>query len=182
MRVSSMFVLFLTLALSGCAWFGGETAEPSPAVQAESSAVGVDSQAGKGTAVQEKQSSQKAKASTKRKAGAKSEDTIRAELDSVGRKLVRQASRTVMPSKSSKQVKKVNKEYVASYVEIDTDDVSTEMRPGSAGQYVGVVRYLERMYECRGKSKKAALSATCEQIRSRGVRELIRYDGKAWQY
>ena len=67
-------------------------------------------------------------------------------------------------------------------MEIDTVNVTTEMRPGSKGQYVGVVRYQEKVYECRGKSRQAALGAQCVQTRSRRLSELIRYDGRAWQY
>ena len=114
--------------------------------------------------------------------GPKSEAEISAELNTVGHKLAAQAARTVMPSKASKEVRKDGKDYVASYVEVDATNLTTELRPGAKGQYVGFIRYLEKVYECRGASKKEALSAPCQQVRTRRLNELIRYDGKAWQF
>ena len=55
------------------------------------------------------------------------------------------------------------------------------MRKGARG-YVGFIRYSEQVYECRGASKSGALSAPCEKIKTRNLNEMIRYDGKKWQY
>lgn len=170
-------VLMLGLLLGGCAWMEGSNAGgPESAAPAEEAA------ASDVMGTTDTPSGAKASSDTKAARSSKKEATVRAELDKVGRKLAAQAARTVMPSKSSKQVKQRNKEYVATYVEIDASNVSTEMRPGTGGQYVGVVRYQEKIYECRGKSRAAALKAQCDQIRSRRLSELIRYDGKKWQY
>ena len=167
-------VLMLGLLLGGCAMLeennanGRESAAPvEDAATPEAAAMPAAKKAAPG----------------KKSAGAsKKEAAVRAELDKVGHKLAAQAARTVMPSRSSKQVKQRGKEYVATYVEIDSKNVTTEMRPGTGGQYVGVVRYQEKIYECRGKNRAAALKAQCEQVRSRRLSELIRYDGKRWQY
>jgi hypothetical protein len=113
--------------------------------------------------------------------GAKTEAAIRAELETTGRKLTAQAARTLRPSKDEKEVKKEGNEFVATYLEVDVATLSTEMRPGSsAGHYVGFVRYQERIFECRGASRQAALSAPCKNLKNRRINELIRYDGKAW--
>ena len=112
------------------------------------------------------------------------DDVVGAELllgDKTGQSLVGRASRTVMPSKAHKEVRKVGKEYVATYVEVDTDSLTTEVRKGARG-YVGFIRYSEHVYECRGASKSAALSAPCEKIKTRNLNEMIRHDGKKWQY
>ena len=101
----------------------------------------------------------------------------------VGHRLVAQASRTVMPSKASKEVRQDGKDFVASYVDVDPNEVTTEMHPSNAGQYVGYVRYQEKMMECRGKSRKEAITtASCQQVKARNINELIRYDGSTWQY
>ena len=101
----------------------------------------------------------------------------------VGNRLAAQAARTVMPSKSSKEVRQDGKDYVASYVDVDASNVTTELRPGAAGQYVGFVRYQERVMECRGKNKQEAITtASCQQVKARNINELIRYDGSTWQY
>ena len=110
-----------------------------------------------------------------------SQSKLEADLYKTGQSLVGRASRTVMPSKAHKEVRKVGKEYVATYVDVDTDSLTTEVRKGARG-YVGFIRYAEHVYECRGASKSAALSAPCEKIKTRNLNEMIRYDGKKWQY
>ena len=110
-----------------------------------------------------------------------SQSKLEADLYKTGQSLVGRASRTVMPSKAHKEVRKVGKEYVATYVEVDTDSLTTEVRKGPRG-YVGFIRYSEHVYECRGASKSGALSAPCEKIKTRNLNEMIRYDGKKWQY
>lgn len=86
--------------------------------------------------------------------GAKSEAEISAELDRVGHKLALQASRTVMPSKASKEVRKDGKDYVASYVEVDTSNVTTELRPGASGQYVGFIRYRKKFMNAAAPARR----------------------------
>lgn len=161
-------VLACGLALtSGCALFGGDTdsgAEVSAPARTEAA----------GT---EKATKSEASSSLK------GEARIRADLEVTGRELVGRAARTVMPSKASKSVRKQGGEYVASYVEVDQEHVSTDMRPGKSGQYVGFIRYSEHEYECRGKSRQDALKGNqCERVRTRNLNEMIRYDGKKWQF
>lgn len=192
MRIFLALILTLGLAAGGCAWFSGESAtsaettvaqaqeqtaapEPAPAPAQEAPA---KSPASKAKAEKAAKKAPAAKASK----GAKSEEEIRASLEVVGRKLAAQASRTVMPSKAAKEVRKDGNGFVATYVEVDAQNVTTELRPGTKGQYVGFIRYQEKIYECRGASKQAALSAPCEQTRARRLNELIRYDGRSWQY
>ena len=92
------------------------------------------------------------------KAAPVSQSKLEADLYKTGQSLVGRASRTVMPSQAHK-----------------------EERKGARG-YVGFIRYAEHVYECRGASKSAALSAPCEKIKTRNLNEMIRYDGKKWQY
>ncbi|MBO4301635.1 MAG: translation initiation factor 2 [Desulfovibrio sp.] len=190
MRFLLTFVLIMGVATSGCAMFGGSSetssspqpVEPAssvePASEVEPAPV-VKAEAKKGK--KEKKSKKTEKSSQKSK---KTEAEIAAELDKVGHKLAAQASRTVMPSKASKEVRKVGQEYVATYVDVDANNVRTELRPSSkAGQYVGSVRYQEKVMECRGASKQAALGSTnCRQVKTRNLNELIHYDGSSWQY
>ena len=182
------FLLTFGLTASGCAWFGGdassteaaitpahpeEAAEPAPAPEPPAT--------GKAATKADKKA---AKAADKKPSakGAKTEAQIAAELETVGRKLVAQAGRTVVPSKAKKDVRQVDKDFVASYVEVDESTISTELRPGASGQYVGFVRYKENVYECRGASRQAALAAACQQVKARRINELIRYDGTSWQF
>lgn len=192
MRIFLALILTLGLATGGCAWFSSSDSSDTqtPATQPEDQVAASEAAPepapakaapgkSKSKAKAEKAAPQKSGKASK---GPKSEAEISAELNTVGHKLAAQAARTVMPSKASKEVRKDGKDYVASYVEVDATNLTTELRPGAKGQYVGFIRYLEKVYECRGASKKEALSAPCQQVRTRRLNELIRYDGKAWQF
>ena len=193
MRNMLACILALGLATGGCAWFGGDTdqkdvppaqpqeqtAAPAPAPDASAPTKAGKKVDAKATKAEKSAKTAKAKGG---KSAPKSEAQIAAELDMVGKRLAAQAARTVVPSKAEKQVRQQGKEYVASYVDVYTGNVSTELRPGAKGQYVGFVRYHENVFECRGKSRKEALTASCDQVKSRRLNELIRYDGSSWQY
>lgn len=190
MRMILALIVVLGLATGGCAWFGSasssekQPAQPQPQVAAEEAApapeVPVKTKA-KGKSAKKVEKKAEKKASGKKVV--KTEAQIAAELDMVGHKLAAQAARTVMPSKASKEVRGDGKEFVASYVDVDAANVTTEMRPGANGQYVGFVRYQEKVMECRGKTRQAAMvAAPCEQVKARNLNELIRFDGSSWQY
>ena len=164
--------LVLCLALSGCGLFGGDSGSADPVMEVEQN--GDAPQAEPAVA---------AKPEKKASSNLKGEARIAADLQVTGEQLVGRAARTVMPSKASRSVRKVGKEYVANYIEVDQSSVSTDMRPGSKGQYVGFIRYSEYEYECRAATRQEALSTSqCERIRTRNLNELIRYDGKKWLF
>lgn len=167
----------LTFMCAGCAWlgFGDDSSDTnSTAVKAEP----VQQESGAAEAAADPKP---AVAAGKAAKGAKSEAQIRQELDAMGKKLVNQSARTLLPNKANKDVKKVGGEWVATYYNVDTNNIRTEMRPGANGQYVGFIRYQEEIMQCRGATREAALSAPCVKTGARRLNELIRYDGKAWQ-
>ena len=192
MRKILALILAMGLTTGGCAWFGGssseevkpaqpqeQTAAPEPAPAPVAPAKDAKGK-GKTKAKAEKPAEVKPVASKK---GAKTEAQVAAELTMVGNKLAAQAARTVMPSKASREVRQDSKGFVASYIEVDASNVTTELRPGTSGQYVGFIRYQEKVMECRGKTKQEAITtASCEQVKARNLNELIRYDGSVWQY
>lgn len=170
--------LALCLGMSGCGLFGGDAADSDPAIAVEH-----EGEAPKAEPAVEQPAPAPAKKEGKSSASLKGEARIKADLDVTGKQLVARAARTVMPSKASRSVRKDGKDYVATYVEVDQNNVTTELRPGSKGQYVGFIRYSEYEYECRAATRKEALSTNqCERIRTRNLNELIRYDGKKWQF
>lgn len=174
-HVLTPLALVLCLGLSGCGLFGGDSGSTDP-VAADKQAEAAQAE----SAAAEKAEPAAAKVSS---AGLKGEARIRADLQVTGQQLVGRAARTVMPSKTSRSVRKVGKEYVASYIEVDQSNISTEMRPGSKGQYIGFIRYSEYEYECRAATRQEALTTKqCERIRTRNLNELIRYDGKKWLF
>ena len=192
MRKILALILTMGLASGGCAWFGGsssdevkpaqpqeQTAAPEPAPAPEAPAKDVKGK-GKAKTKAEKPADVKPAASKK---VVKTEAQVAAELNMVGNRLAAQAARTVMPSKASKEVRQEGKDHVATYIEVDASNVTTELRPGTSGQYVGFIRYQEKVMECRGKTKQeATTTASCEQVKARNLNELIRYDGSTWQY
>ncbi|WP_300802366.1 translation initiation factor 2 [uncultured Desulfovibrio sp.] len=164
--------LVLCLALSGCGLFGGDSGSADPVMEVEQNGDAPQAEPAVADKPEKKASS-----------NLKGEARIAADLQVTGEQLVGRAARTVMPSKASRSVRKVGKEYVANYIEVDQSSVSTDMRPGSKGQYVGFIRYSEYEYECRAATRQEALSTSqCERIRTRNLNELIRYDGKKWLF
>ena len=184
MRKILALILAMGLTTGGCAWFGGssseevkpaqpqeQTAAPEPAPAPVAPAKDAKGK-GKTKAKAEKPAEVKPAASKK---VVKTEAQVAAELTMVGNKLAAQAARTVMPSKASREVRQDSKGFVASYIEVDASNVTTELRPGISGQYVGFIRYQEKVMECRGKTKQeATTTASCEQVKARNLNELIR--------
>lgn len=185
MRKIVMAVAILGLMCNGCAWLGfGDDSEASttttPAQNPETKAE-EPTQAPEEVKSEPVKKGKKTTAKTAKK-GAKTEAQIKAELDQKGHQLAAQSARTLMPNKAHKEVKKVGDQWVATYVEVNPNNVTTELRPGSsAGLYVGFIRYQEHVMECRGATREAALKASCAQVRTRNLNELIHYDGRQWQ-
>lgn len=183
MRKLFVAIAVLGFMCNGCAWLGfGDDESTTTVAQAEPAheePVAKEEPKVKEKPAKAKTAKKAAKASSKK--GAKSEAEIKAELDRMGHKLASQSARTLLPNKANKEVKKVGNQWVATYINVDTKNVTTELRPGANGQYVGFIRYQEEIMQCKGDTKQAALSAPCQKTGSRRLNELIRYDGKAWQ-
>jgi LysM repeat protein len=111
-------------------------------------------------------------------------EKVKLELANVGKTLVNNAARTIMPNAKAKAVAPGDSGgYVASYVVVDTSDIRTEVIPSAeSGKYVGSIRYVENLYECPGKSKAEALQAECRVVRSRRINELVRYEKGKWHH
>lgn len=189
MRKLAVCAVVLGLLGGGCSWLGfgddssttaaaSEAAPPvETAAEPDPAPAPTKATAAKTTA----KTTAKAAKAAKAVKGAKSEAQIQAELDQMGKKLASQSARTLLPNKANKDVKQVGGQWVASYIEVRPEEVRTQLRPGSSGQYVGSIRYAEHFMECRGATRQEALKAPCHEVRSRNLNELIRYDGKQWQ-
>lgn len=180
MRKLAVCAVVLGLLGGGCSWlgFGDDSSTTAAATQAEPAPRAEP--AAPEAAPAPKQVAA-AKTAAKAVKGAKTEAQIQAELDQMGKKLASQSARTLLPNKANKEVKQVGGQWVASYIEVRPEEVRTQLRPGSSGQYVGSIRYSEHFMECRGATRQEALKAPCQEVRSRNLNELIRYDGKQWQ-
>lgn len=178
--MQKLCVLACALILSGCAWLGfGDDSDTVSTQETQAAEMTPDTGAAAEPAAAEP--APKAAKAARPAKGAKNEAKIKAELDAMGKKLAAQSARTLLPNKSKPEYRQAGGEWIASYIDVDTNHVTTEMRPGANGQYVGIIRYQERFMECRGATKQAAINGACRQVRSRNLSELIRYDGKVWQ-
>lgn len=188
MRKFLLALIALAFINTGCAWLGfgddSETTaetiteepkveETAPVKEAETKAAPAKKEAVQNTVAK--------KTTAKAARGSKSESQIKAELDKMGHKLAAQSARTLLPNKANKEVKQRGGQWVATYIEVDPTQVTTELRPGANGQYVGFIRYQEKIMECHGNTRQQALTANCSHVRSRNLNELIRYDGHEWQ-
>lgn len=109
---------------------------------------------------------------------------VKAKLDAFARAHVNRCNATLVPCRTAMSVKQENGRYVARYLEVDPDTLTTEIyaskSPGC--QYVGHIVYLEKVYESIGKTKNEAQNGAFKPIKARRIRELTRYDKGAWQY
>lgn len=184
------------LTLSGCGLFGGNDAASTTEEQVMPVTAPAESKAAPASNAAKTSSKSAAKASTKaavtkcehpygKEADVKNGKRVCCQLEDTGKTLATKAARTISPNKNNKHVKAVGKEYVATYIDINVEEVSTSMTPSTVtkGNFVGMVRYTETTYHCKGKTKKEALTATnCTSTSSRRVNEMINFDGKKWSY
>ena len=109
---------------------------------------------------------------------------VKAKLDTFAKSYVARANDTLKNNRQNMSVTKLGKGYVARYTEVDASTMTTEIYPSTAPgcQYVGHIVYLEKVYECTGKTIAEAKSGTFTTPKARRIRELTRYDGKKWIY
>ena len=98
--------------------------------------------------------------------------------------VVARANDTLKNNRQNMSVTKQGKGYVARYTEVDASTMTTEIYPGKGPgcEYVGHIVYLEKVYECTGKTISEAKTGTFTTPKARRIRELTRYDGKKWIY
>ncbi|MEG1610063.1 MAG: hypothetical protein RR317_02650 [Bilophila sp.] len=109
---------------------------------------------------------------------------VKAQLDAFAQKHVSRANATLKPNRTLPAVTKEKGVYVARYLEIDVDTLTTEIYPSTAPgcSYVGHVVYLEKVYESTGNTKMQAETGTFKHVRARRIREITRYSKGAWVY
>ena len=107
-----------------------------------------------------------------------------AKLDAFAKSYVARANDTLKNNRQNMSVTKQGKGYVARYTEVDASTMTTEIYPGKGPgcEYVGHIVYLEKVYECTGKTISEAKTGTFTTPKARRIRELTRYDGKKWIY
>ena len=106
---------------------------------------------------------------------------VKAKLDAFAKSYVARANDTLKNNRQNMSVTKQGKGYVARYTEVDASTMTTEIYPGKGPgcEYVGHIVYLEKVYECTGKTISEAKTGTFTTPKARRIRELTRYDGKS---
>ena len=109
---------------------------------------------------------------------------VKAKLDAFAKSYVARANDTLKNNRQNMSVTKQGKGYVARYTEVDASTMTTEIYPGKGPgcEYVGHIVYLEKVYECTGKTISEAKTGTFTTPKARRIGVVSRYDGKKWIY
>ncbi len=113
--------------------------------------------------------------------GSPPSEAVVSQLNDFGARRISLINSSIRPSKSSREVTKQGKEYVARYYYVAPTSLRTEATAADSSSpfiYVGKVRYQECLYECRASSKEEAMRGEGQIIQSRNMLELIRYTNK----
>ena len=99
---------------------------------------------------------------------------VKAKLDAFAKSYVARANDTLKNNRQNMSVTKQGKGYVARYTEVDASTMTTEIYPGKGPgcEYVGHIVYLEKVYECTGKTISEAKTGTFTTPKARRIREL----------
>ncbi len=105
-------------------------------------------------------------------------------LDTFAKEHLERANLTLRPNRSTKEVKRRDKGYVAFYSELDVYSLQTKIYESDAPscEYVGHIIYVEKQFESVGASKKEALAGNFKEVKLRRIRELTRYHDGTWHY
>lgn len=109
---------------------------------------------------------------------------VKAKLDSFARERVVKAGEALQNNRQHMKVTKAGRGYVARFSEVDMESLATELHPGSGDGclYAGHIVYLEKEYEGSGKTIAEAKAGPFKNVKTRRLREIIRYDGTEWIY
>lgn len=113
----------------------------------------------------------------------KSELEAREKLKHFAAAYISQANTALRCNRNAKVINKVGNEFVAIFHEVDMNSLSIEVHPSSSRniQYIGHVIYIEKCYECRGKTQIEAKQGMFKATSGRRVRELARYINGEWE-
>ncbi len=111
-----------------------------------------------------------------------SDASIKAQLEAVGKKLVQQAAKNILPHQNNKAVTQEGSAFAARYVDVAEESLVTEMHQAQGNDRVGTIKYTEVHYVCRGATKAAALKAPCTVEKRRNMTEIVAYTKGKWLY
>uniref|UniRef100_B8DP92 Lipoprotein n=1 Tax=Nitratidesulfovibrio vulgaris (strain DSM 19637 / Miyazaki F) TaxID=883 RepID=B8DP92_NITV9 len=109
-------------------------------------------------------------------------EDVHNKLDTLARAKLRHMNESLRPCQTRKDVVQNGNEFVARYLAVDPDSLSTDVHDaqGPGAKYVGLIVYHEQEYESRAATKEAALTGDFSVVKARRVTEIIRYDKGKW--
>ncbi|WP_353116417.1 hypothetical protein [Nitratidesulfovibrio sp.] len=109
-------------------------------------------------------------------------EDVHNKLDTLARAKLRHMNESLRPCQSRKDVVQNGNEFVARYMAVDPDSLSTDVHDaqGPGAKYVGLIVYHEQEFESRAATKEAALTGDFTVVKARRVTEIIRYDKGKW--
>lgn len=104
------------------------------------------------------------------------------QLADFARAHIKKCNSNIMPNKRTPKVEKKNDMYVASYVEFDPESLCMELIPTPHRQYkyLAKIKYRERLYQSKAKTKQLALKGDFCVVGSRFITEVPRYKQGKW--
>ncbi len=125
---------------------------------------------------------QVAKATPAKKPAGETIEEVHNKLDTLARAKLRHMNESLRPCQSRKDVVQNGNEFVARYMAVDPDSLSTDVHDaqGPGAKYVGLIVYHEQEFESRAATKEAALTGNFSVVKARRVTEIIRYDKGKW--
>ncbi|NHZ46377.1 hypothetical protein [Nitratidesulfovibrio liaohensis] len=109
-------------------------------------------------------------------------EDVHDKLDTLARAKLRHMNESLRPCQTRKDVVQNGNEFVARYMAVDPDSLSTDVHDaqGPGAKYVGLIVYHEQEFESRAATKEAALTGNFSVVKARRVTEIIRYDKGKW--
>lgn len=104
------------------------------------------------------------------------------EFRSFGQRWITGLDSRYLHSESKKDIQKVGSMYVARYYKIDPSYMDIQVKPYESKQtpYVGILKYIEHVYECTGSTKEAAMNGKFATVDSTRITEIFRYGKNGW--
>ncbi|MBZ2171607.1 hypothetical protein [Nitratidesulfovibrio sp. SRB-5] len=175
----------LALALTGAVCVSPAGAADTAAPQAQQTKKTQEKAPAKSTDKTAKpaaKSTQVAKVTPAKKPVGETIEDVHNKLDTLARAKLRHMNESLRPCQTRKDVVQNGNEFVARYLAVDPDSLSTDVHDaqGPGAKYVGLIVYHEQEFESRAASKEAALTGDFSVVKARRVTEIIRYDKGKW--
>ena len=175
----------LALALTGAVCVSPADAADTAAPQAQQTKKTQEKAPAKSTDKTAKpaaKSTQVAKVTPAKKPVGETIEDVHNKLDTLARAKLRHMNESLRPCQTRKDVVQNGNEFVARYLAVDPDSLSTDVHDaqGPGAKYVGLIVYHEQEFESRAASKEAALTGDFSVVKARRVTEIIRYDKGKW--